>query len=51
VRTSAEEASDADLVKDLDYLLLTWARIHDLTLKSYLERLEFFAQLNLPNAH
>ena len=33
VRTSAEEASDADLVKDLDYLLLTWARIHDLTLK------------------
>jgi ribonuclease G len=33
VRTSAEEATDADLAQDLEYLLLTWARIYDLTLK------------------
>jgi ribonuclease G len=33
VRTSAEEATNEDLKQDLDYLLLTWARIHDQTLK------------------
>jgi len=32
VRTSAEEASDRDLEQDLNYLLLTWSRIHQQTL-------------------
>jgi len=32
VRTSAEEASDKDLEQDLNYLLLTWSRIHQQTL-------------------
>ena len=32
VRTSAEEASDKDLEQDLNYLLLTWVRIHQQTL-------------------
>jgi ribonuclease G len=33
VRTSAEEATNEDLQQDLDYLLLTWSRIHEQTLK------------------
>ena len=33
VRTSAEEATNEDLQQDLDYLLLTWSKIHDQTLK------------------
>ena len=33
VRTSAEEASDIDLQEDLNYLILTWQKIHDNTLK------------------
>ena len=32
LRTSAEEASDRDLEQDLNYLLLTWSRIHQQTL-------------------
>jgi ribonuclease G len=32
MRTSAEEASDRDLEQDLNYLLLTWSRIHQQTL-------------------
>lgn len=32
VRTSAEEATDKDLEQDLNYLLLTWSRIHQQTL-------------------
>jgi ribonuclease G len=32
LRTSAEEATDKDLEQDLNYLLLTWSRIHQQTL-------------------
>ena len=33
VRTSAEEAGDAELQQDLEYLLLTWSNIHQQTLR------------------
>jgi ribonuclease G len=33
VRTSAEESSNEDLQQDLNYLLLTWSKIHDGSLK------------------
>lgn len=33
VRTSAEEASNEDLVEDLNYLLLSWEKIHENTLR------------------
>ena len=46
VRTSAEEASDQDLEQDFNYLVLTWAAVHEQT-KTKPTPSKLFEELNL----
>lgn len=46
VRTSAEEASDEDLAQDFNYLVLTWASVHEQT-KTKPTPSKLFEELNL----
>lgn len=46
LRTSAEEATDKDLEQDLNYLLLTWSRIHQQTLTKQTPS-KIYEELNL----
>jgi ribonuclease G len=46
VRTSAEEASDVDLEQDFNYLVLTWATVHEQT-KTKPTPSKLFEELNL----